>query len=233
MNDIISKIKKLLALSEDKNNEHVAELASAKAQELIEEHNIKEIMLIDDDEPTTTREDPEWQGFIFTSSRVPSWKVNLCDALSRANHGRCGINSGEGVQFLGARVDYDLVCTMFKWISEQLNDMAKKKTHGSIEANNYRRGAVSTMRNRLIEAKEKAEAKLELDALMEENETGIVVYRNALTELKNYDTSVAERASSLMSGTWRGGTSTYNRSAFQQGIKDGESVSLTGHRLHG
>ena len=60
MNDIISKIKKLLALSEDKNNEHVAELASAKAQELIEEYNIKEIMLIDDDEPTITREDPKW-----------------------------------------------------------------------------------------------------------------------------------------------------------------------------
>lgn len=233
MNNIVEKIKKLLVLSEDKSNEHVAELASAKAQELIAEHNIKEIMLINDDDDSVTREDPKWQGYIFRSNKCATWKVNLCSALANANQGRVGITSGIGVKFLGARVDYDLVCAMFTWISEQLNDMAKRKTHGSVEANNYRRGAVSTIRKRLMEAKKKAEAKLELDAMMEENETGIVLYQNALTELKNYDIAVAERASSLMSGSWRGGASTYNRSAFQQGIKDGESVSLSGHRLHG
>lgn len=234
MSKIVEKIKKLLRLSEDPTNEHVAEAAAQKAQELIEEHNIKGEMLIEkDDNPT--REEPEWQGFLFQNKRVQPWAVNLCMHLAKSNYGRIGIWSGKGVKFCGSKIDYDLVKTMYTWIATQLQDMSVRNCHGVREGNSYKLGAVTTIGKRLKEAKKAAEARMEVQAMMDEvdGNNGLVLYKNAITTLNNYKSDVDARADKDLGGSWRGGGVSSDASAYSRGIADGNNVSLTGHQLGG
>ena len=187
---IIERIKKLLRLSEDPTNEHVAEAAAQKAQELIEEHNIRSEMFADKDKPT--REDPKWQGCIVRNRRIQAWMVTLCDGLCEANYGRLGISSGKGIEFLGAESDYEIVVELYNWIVKQLHAMAtNKKLKGVREYNSYKLGASTTIKQRLIKAKKEAKDKLELEAMCEEYEAGgkkneLVLFRQAIIALEDY-----------------------------------------------
>jgi len=234
MNNIVEKIKKLLRLSEDPTNEHVAQAAAQKAQELIAEHNIQGEMLVDKEEGTK-REDPDWQGFVFVNKRIQPWSVNLCVALARNNYGRVGIYTGRGVKFCGSKVDFDVVKTMYTWIAKQLHDLATHNCYGRVEATNYKLGAVSTIGKRLDQAKKDAEAKMEVEALMDEvdGKSGLVLYRDAIIALDDYKKKADDRASKDLSGTWRGGQGGVDRSAYSRGVVDGKSVSLTGHQIGG
>jgi|13_taG_2_1085334.scaffolds.fasta_scaffold01487_3 hypothetical protein len=234
MSKIVEKIKKLLRLSEDPTNEHVAEAAAQKAQELIEEHNIKGEMLIEKDD-SPTREAPEWQGFLFQNKRVQPWAVNLCMHLANNNYGRIGIWSGKGVKFCGSKVDYELVKTMYAWIATQLQDMSVRNCHGVREGNSYKLGAVATIGERLKQAKKEAEARLEVEAMMSEvdGNNGLVLYQNAITTLSDYKSDVDAKANKDLGGSWRGGGVSRDASAYSRGIADGSKVSLTGHQLGG
>jgi hypothetical protein len=226
---IIERIKKLLRLSEDPTNEHVAEAAAQKAQELIEEHNIKSEMFADKESPT--REDPKWQGFIVHNRRVQTWMVTLCDGLCSANYGRLGITSGEGIQFLGAKSDYDIVVELYNWIVKQLHAMATNKgLKGVREYNSYKLGASTTIKKRLIKAKQDAKEKLELEALWEEANAGkkneLVLFRQAIIALEDYTKKVNDQAKRDLGGAWRGGSVASDASAYAQGVSDGQHVSL-------
>ena len=231
---IIDRIKKLLRLSEDGSNEHVAEAAAAKAQELIEQHNIEGEMLHDKDD-SPTREDPAWQGWLFQNRRIQPWAVNLCSALANVNYGRIGIWSSKGVKFCGSRVDYELVKTLYQWIATQLQTMSSENCKGVRENNSYKIGAVSTIRKRLIKAKKDAEARMEVDAMEAEMEgkNELVLFRNALVTLNNYGDSANARAEKDLGGSWRSGGARSDASAYSKGVADGNNVSLTGHQLTG
>lgn len=233
-NKIIEKIKKLLRLSEDPTNENVAEAAAAKAQELIQEHNIQGEMLADKTE--VTREAPDWVDFIFLNKRVQPWAVNLCSHLADCNYGKIGIYSGQGVKFCGSKMDFDLVKTMYTWIAIQLQEMSVRSCHGVREGNSYKLGAVATIGKRLKKAKADAVAKLEIEALMDEwdgKESGIVLYKNAITTLEKYGADAKARAKQDLGGSWRGGGTSVSGSAYARGIQEGNNVSLTGHQLKG
>lgn len=231
---IIDRIKKLLRLSEDGSNEHVAEAAAAKAQELIEQHNIQGEMLQDKDD-SPTREQPDWQGWLFQNRRIQPWAVNLCTALADANYGRIGIWSSKGVKFCGSRVDYELVKTMYQWIATQLQTMSTENCKGVRENNSYKIGAVSTIRKRLIKAKKDAEARMEVDAMEAEmaGKNELVLFRNAIVTLKSYKGEVDERANKDLGGTWKSGGARSDASAYSKGVVDGNNVSLAGHQLTG
>lgn len=235
MSNIVEKIKKLLRLSEDPTNEHVAEAAAQKAQELIAEHNIKGEMLVDKDDKQPTREDPKWQGFVVRNKRVQTWSVNLASHLARNNYGKIGIMSGVGIKYLGAKSDYEVVCAMYNWIAKQLHDMAMRNTHGVRESNSYKLGAITTIGKRLDQAKKDTEAKLEIEAMMDEvdGNNGLVLYKNAITALNDYTDKVDAEANRLMGGSWRGRGGSSDMSAYSRGLSDGNNVSLTGHQLKG
>lgn len=233
MSKIIERIKKLLRLSEDGSNEHVAEAAAAKAQELIEQHNIQGEMLIDK-EDAPQRGEPDWQGWLFQNKRLQPWAVNLCSALAEVNYGRIGLWSKQGVKFCGSRMDYELVKTLYSWIAVQMETMAKGRCKGVREHNSYKVGAVATIRNRLIKAKKDAEAKMEVEAMEAEmaGKNELVLFRQAIVSLNKYKDEVDKRADKDLGGAWRGGTSA-DASAYAKGVADGHNVSLTGHQLTG
>lgn len=233
---LIEKIKKLLRLSEDPNNEHVAEAAAQKAQELIDQHNIREEMLVVSDESTQkTREDPRWQGFIFQNRRVQPWAVNLCSALADNNYGIVGIVSGRGVKFCGSAIDFNLCVAMFQWISKQLQDLASNQCNGVREHNSFKLGAVGTIRKRLQDGKKDAEAAMEIEALCNEIDgtPGLVLFQQAITALDDYKKSATKEANKTLSGAWRGGSASADMSAYSKGVEAGHNVSLSGHQIGG
>jgi len=234
MSKIIDKVKKLLRLSEDPTNEHVAEAAAAKAQELIQEHNIQE-ELLRDPETSSSREPPKWQGWVFEGRACQTWKVNLATALARSNYGTIGIWSGQGVQFCGSEQDYKLVSSLYEWIAIQIHDSARKKCDGQREYNSYKLGAVSTISARLKKAKLDAEAQAKVEALCNEldGKNELVLVENAITTLNDYGNSAQQKANKTLSGSWRGGRGATDRSAFQQGVQDGKSISLQLNQLKG
>ena len=111
---IIEKIKKLLNLAKDKCNRHVAEAAAQKAQQLITEHNINEKMF--EDNP---REDPWWVGYLYKSTSIQVWELNLASELARANYGAATVNN-TGIQFLGSQRDFDVVKWLYQWVCKLL-----------------------------------------------------------------------------------------------------------------
>jgi hypothetical protein len=87
MSNIIEKIKKLLNLSKDGCNRHIAEMAAEKAQELIQENNISDELLT---EEGTSRKAPSWLGFIYRNGvcwrriTMDAWAFGPVEGLSFA-----------------------------------------------------------------------------------------------------------------------------------------------------
>jgi hypothetical protein len=161
--------------------------------------------------------------------------VNLATALARSNYGTIGIWSGQGVQFCGSEQDYKLVSSLYEWIAIQIHDSARKKCDGQREYNSYKLGAVSTISARLKKAKLDAEAQAKVEALCNEldGKNELVLVENAITTLNDYGNSAQQKANKTLSGSWRGGRGATDRSAFQQGVQDGKSISLQLNQLKG
>lgn len=169
---IVSKIKKLMALSKS-SNENEAASAAAKAQELLLKYNI-ELSEIQD----TTVETKLTKEFLelFGRNEV-TWKKHLAHGVANANLCK-GVGSGNGMYFLGKKHNIEIAIYMYQTLVNDLERIADEKwqqilvlrelaakypkveifsdyslayVHGKTWKASFYAGAVKTIRERLEE----------------------------------------------------------------------------------
>ena len=90
--DILEKIKKLMALAEDQANVHEAASAAAMAQKLMEEHRVQEAELdLGSDEPEEIRSDTLG---VEDGPSLREWRTNLGSVVCNANDCRFYLTPG-------------------------------------------------------------------------------------------------------------------------------------------
>lgn len=145
MNDeIIERVRKLLALSESPN-EHEAAQAVALAHKLMEKHAISEAMLDTETPPDVTE-----QELMEPKSRLDLWRHHL--ATSLGHYHRCetywslrkrGSFKTFAIQIVGAKSDIDAVRYLFDYCVRQVNRLAEQHAgKGRVWVDNYRVGVV-------------------------------------------------------------------------------------------
>lgn len=224
---IIDKIKKLLNLAKDKCNRHVAEAAAQKAQQLITEHNINERMFVDN-----PREDPWWVGYLYKSTSIQVWELNLASELARANYGAATVNNS-GIQFLGSQRDFDVVKWLYQWVCKQCHTLAEQEGMETFkERNSYKQGIVATIAKRIKWAKSDAERQAKVDAILAELEGkfALVPVDEATRQLNEY----LEKVLGIIHrtcGTWGAHSGVSDYDAYSAGVRDGHKVDLNAGQL--
>lgn len=121
---IVIKIKKLMALSKS-SNEHEAALAASKAQELLLRYNV-EMSTVDNVNLNSedTRLVSEFHELFPLN--VIQWKRDLAFAVAKAN--LCiGVFSGNGMYFLGKKVNIDISRYLFDTIVSDIERIAEDR----------------------------------------------------------------------------------------------------------
>jgi hypothetical protein len=226
--NIIDRIKKLLNLAKDKCNKHVAEAAAQKAQQLITEHNINERMF--EDNP---REDPWWVGYLYKSTSVQVWELNLASELSRANYGAATVNN-EGIQFVGSQRDFDVVKWLYQWVCKQAHELAEQEGMTTFkERNSYKQGIVATIAKRMQWAKQDAERQAKVDAMLAEldGKFALVPVDEATKQLNEYLQKVLDLVNRRCT-EWGARSEVSSHDAYAAGMRDGHKVNLNAGSLN-
>lgn len=219
IDSIISKVKKLLALSSSSNANEAAN-AAALANKLIDQYRLSTADLSGD----SSEIDPmmEDQGFVYETGRIIQWKSHLVCLL--ASHYGCAVfNSlsypqGRKVsryKLVGRKSDIAIVNYMFAYISSECSRLCEKEAHGKgrIFANSYCEGFVSGIRSQLSESRKEAEK--------EATGAAIVAINRREAEAKDFMNSLHRLGKS------KGGSSSQlNYSAFNAGMMQGKSMHL-------
>lgn len=162
--DILNKIKKLVRLSESSNPNEAAS-AMAKAQAMLQQHNLEmsDLGAIGEDKDEVGND-----VFSYGLRRV-SWKEKLAGVIARNNF--CGNLIGKGyIRFIGHKRDLAVVEWMFKDVSARLEVLSREdfkrwkkdnpyeSVHGKHWMNAYLFGAVNGIATRFHEQKKAFEA---------------------------------------------------------------------------
>jgi hypothetical protein len=118
---IISKIKKLMALSKS-SNENESAAAAAKAQELLLKYNV-EMSQISNTEVETKLLNEFFE--LFDKNEI-RWKLHLAHSCAKAN--LCfGVSSGKGIYFLGRKHNIEIAQYMYETTANDLERIAEEK----------------------------------------------------------------------------------------------------------
>jgi hypothetical protein len=223
MADILDRLRKLQALSKS-DNPHEAALAASLVQKLMMEHHLQEFDLSqDENRPEETIED---HGAIDPSRtgrrRLPTWQVNLADAVARSVDCRIYIKPGESIPIVGRRTDVEAARYTFLALARVIDRLADEawtveRVRGG-DAGRWKRafriGAVLTISDRLKSSRREVEATIPKDKAM------VLVKRGDAVDTW-IDHKLDLRAS-------RSTTTYVHPSGFAQGKAAGHGVSLPG-----
>lgn len=230
MSAIIDKVRKLLKLAESPNANEAA-LAAAKAQQLVDEHNLSAALLALDgaeavpDEPI---EDFESKGApLETSRRHPRWRTQLAGTIARANGCRIYIN-GEHIALVGRPSDADTVRYLFSYLAREVERLCAKEGVGCGTSwrNNFRLGVVYAIMEKLREERERFAKDARSQA---SNGTALMRVNTALArvEQRGMDTAAWMKANLKLVSRGGGGHS-YDRGALEAGKRAGNSIQIGG-----
>jgi len=157
-NNIINRVKKLLALAGNNSDIHEAAAAMAKAQELIARHHISEAMLkINAGSPSELA--PIISRVIYRSGRVATWLALLAEAVGEVNGCVVYTVRKYGVMAVGEADDISLVEILLRYLDDEVTRACKQacslrymsKSEGRIFANRFKVGAMTALERRLKE----------------------------------------------------------------------------------
>jgi len=163
---IIDRVRKLLALAQS-DNVHEAANAAAQAQKLMSKHAIEEAALTveddeDDDEPITN------DVLAFTKgSRIATWKLYLASNITEANgcsyYYRNGLSKFDKsrISIVGRASDATKCRYLFAYITKEIDRLTKQESKarggaGRTWCNSFRLGAQAEVGKRIREATEQA-----------------------------------------------------------------------------
>lgn len=144
-NNIIEKIKKLLALSESSNEAEVAS-AAAKAHELLRSYNLA---LSDLDKATASL--VELRGHI-AMSKLQDWRQMLAGYIASVNYCsaiRTKKNGYEVLCFVGRIHNIVAVTTMFDYLEQVVKRLSRQLSDKRLNRESYRNGIVEGLGQRI------------------------------------------------------------------------------------
>ncbi|GAF70725.1 unnamed protein product, partial [marine sediment metagenome] len=188
LEEVQEKIRKLLALADNNPNANEAAAAAGAAQRLMERYRIDQISyrLTHDDadggsgdsnsEPISQSDEP-----LDSAGRLSQWRINLADALARANgcriwilhqripkwnerQGRYRDSSRKEITMAGRKADISIIRYMYDYLVKEIDRLCKNwcydqsfsRRDGRTAGNNFRLGAVEIVRNRMMKARNEA-----------------------------------------------------------------------------
>jgi len=147
--DIIDKVRKLLKLSESSNANEAA-LAAAKAQQLIDEHNLSAALLAVETEEAEANEPIEDtlrdSKPLDDQKKMQTWRYALAKVLAECNG--CRIYGFRGaIELVGHRSDADKVRYLYGYLIHETERLCNRDGDGCGRTwrNNYRLGVVDTI----------------------------------------------------------------------------------------
>lgn len=218
MEAVIAKIKKLLALGQNNDNEHQAAAAMAKVQELLEAYNL-DMSALGSSGKGAQRSDTTKKGGLY------SWQRKLWEAVATLNF--CYYVSLKGLQkgavyehrLIGSHANVVATEVMAKYLQETIERLAqrwaKDTGYSSVfvrEAIAYREGMSARIVDRLHERRYavlEEERQREEERKREEARTGVAPNSTALTLVSVISTE-ADFNNDYLQG-WEMGTTAKNR----------------------
>lgn len=230
MTAIIDKVRKLLRLAESPNANEAA-LAAAKAQQLIDEHNLSTALLALDgaeEAPDEPIYDFETKGApLDTARRHARWRSQLAGTIARANGCRIYIN-GEHIALVGRPSDADTVRYLFGYLAKEIDRLCAKEGAGcgTTWRNNFRLGAVYAVMDKLREQRTQHASKARASAA---TEVALVRINTALARVEQRGSDVSAWMKANLKLVNRGGNSgSYNQGAMEAGRRAGQSIQIGG-----
>jgi hypothetical protein len=176
---IIEKVRKLLALARS-DNEHEAAAAAGAAERLLQEHRLSEVDLECAAEPTE-RAQADTEPLEQLGHALATWKSHLAASLCRLHGCHCAVDwtTGAGnkrIRIYGRPSDTASVRYLYAWLTSTIESLAHRhgRGKGRTWANSYRIGAavgvVQAMDAASTQAREQAtsSALVKVDARTEE-----------------------------------------------------------------
>lgn len=230
MSSVLDKVRKLLRLAESPNANEAA-AAAAKAQSLIDEHNLS-AALLSLDEGATDDEDIE----DFSRKGAPldeqpvlhRWRLSLASAVARANGCRVYF-SGGSIALVGRPSDAETTRYLFGYLAREVERLCDKEGRGCGRTwrNNYRLGVVDTIANKLYAERQKFVSEQRAVAAAAADTQALVRVNQALevVEKRGKDVSAWMKQNlKLYAGS--SSSARYDNSAREAGRKAGRSIVI-------
>jgi hypothetical protein len=240
MADVLDLVRKLLRLSAS-SNPHEAAAAAAKAQSLIDEHNLQDALLaVDAHQEATADAEPIYDfgtkgaPLDARGERVATWRLTLASTIARANSCKVYYQGGS-IHLIGRPSDANTVRYLFGYIAEQVERLTKEHGAGCGRTwcNNFRLGCVDTIRLKLNAQREafRREART-VQSFIEGGSTQALVRVNQALALidKRAERTADWVKANMKLRTVSSAGSTYNPSAREAGRKAGRSIAINSAR---
>jgi len=164
MDNVIDKVKKLLAMAE-RGTEHEAAIAAAKAQSLLMQHNI-DLTHFNPGDSEAVVEVREW--LLEAMSRRQIWKGNLANAIAETNFCRMWW-LGADIKLVGKEHNVQIARHLYSYLVEAIERATQEaltaaRQQGPLDfinartwANSFRLGCAYRLCSRLREQKQRLE----------------------------------------------------------------------------
>jgi hypothetical protein len=229
VDNVLDKVRKLLRLSKSSNANEAA-LAAAKAQELIDRHQLAQAMLtLDDTNPTKGLDDEPIVNFsdapLDTPKQLDRWRGALAIAIGQWN--ACKIWAvGPNLMIVGRPSDAETVRYLYGWLSNEVERLATEQGQGKGRTwrNNFRLGVVDTIARKLREQHEAFKKTVRAEA---ETTQALVRVDQSLARIVERKMEVYRWVKDNMKLYQRsGGRSNYDHGARNAGRRAGESITV-------
>lgn len=231
--NILDKVRKLLRLSQSSNANEAA-LAAAKAQELIDRHQLATALLaLDDAAPTKGLDDEPIADFtdapLDTPRQLDRWRGVLASTIGGAN--ACKIySSGSNLMIIGRPSDAETVRYLYGWLSREVERLATEQGSGKGRTwrNNFRLGVVDTIARKVTAQHEAFQKAVRAEA---DTSQALVRVNQGLTRIVERKLEVVRWAKENVKLYARSASAgRYDSSARSAGRKAGESINIAGGR---
>jgi hypothetical protein len=225
--EVLERIKKLLRLAGNNPSQHEAELAAAKAQELMDRYKIESAEVESHGEAKAGESVEGYMAHdpIDSTGRFSSWRQRLimvianCNACVQIIH-TVWTTKGKAKQYrlIGTRTNVEYCRWLYQWVAPQIERLAgEHKGQGKSWINNFKLGVVDGVGRRLQE--QRAESKRAAQGTV--STVALAVFDRELTAVKAYYDSVKAGFSN-----YNAGRSRWNGDARQAGAEAAQRVGL-------
>lgn len=218
------KAAALLRLAQS-DNPHEAALAAARAQEIIDRYKLNLAGL--DDAPSAEPAEPI-RNFTDPLDKGGLWKALLAQAVARVNQCQVYTASG-GVHLIGRPSDVAMVRPFYAYLAGEVERLASRHCKGQSRTywNNFRLGAVETIKQRLNASLQATAETVKAEALAAGDSSALAVVTQSLALLEKRKQEVADWARQNMRLTSRHARSSYDNAAREAGRAAGHGVNIT------
>ena len=228
MTKIVSRVRKLLALSKS-SNVHEAAVAAAHAQQLIEKYRLENVDIHEpDSDPWTVAldDDPLDQG-----ARFAQWKVDLAMVVTETNACRVVVfqqGRYSTIKIVGAPAEVEVCRTLYTWLCSEIQRLARSsKQRGRASIDSFRQGAIRTIEDEI--------SRVNIRTRCDFKETGasLVHVRQSTKAMCHREERAEELQNEITDGeeTYVGhDEDDFDADAFCQGAALGKLIDMSGYR---